>query len=104
MICFLVIFSYKTVQGVSVITCGLHQQAEFECTLDFIPLGEFNIAWIINNELYRGNTTTPDGRILHLHCTEELDNSTIQCVKRNIIDPNVPDVPGDVFYVQIQGK
>ena len=100
----LVIFSYEAVQGVSVIICGLHQRAEFECSLDSTQLTDTNIIWTINNEIYSGSDKTPDGRILYLNCTEELDNSTVQCEGFHILDPSVPNVLGDVFQVQIQGK
>ena len=76
----LAIFSYEAVQGVSVITCGLHQRAEFECSLDFTQLTDTNIIWTINDEIYSGSDKTPDGRILSLNCTEELDNSTVHLV------------------------
>ena len=100
----LVLFSDEKVQGVSVITCGLHQRAEFECTLDFMPLAGSIITWTINNEIYEGTAAKRDTQILSLNCTEELENSTIQCEEVHVTDPSVPNVPGDVFYVQIQGK
>ena len=64
MIYLLVLFSDETVQGVSVIICGLHQRAEFECTLDFMPLTGTVITWTINNEIYEGIAATRDTQIL----------------------------------------
>ena len=99
-----VIFSYETVQGVSVITCGLHQRAKFECSLNITTFNGYSITWTINDETYTGSDITSDSRILSLDCTEELENSTVKCEGIKVLDPSEPNVPGDVFYVQIQGK